>query len=1550
MKQKTYLGEKQDKTKLYKAKKKWVTSIGSTLLGVAVLGVSTDTQKVKAAEEDDRREHAHLKMEQTPHHQLSAVALTTNANNKASSTTTTQTSAASQDNHFTSEKVNEQTVTSEATSQQLPSSQEIVTAASATSAVTSQQVSADSASSQANNTNNVHSQLQATSTASSMVTNTPASSTANSTASMASQTSNATSYASQAIAQESTASQANQQPTFAINNAVLNLFVDGSNFTKLADHVTQSELDKLRKQIEQSAAGLQKDTELKLLTQAQNYLDEWQLSGLGNRVFGTIRYFNDGSGKLFISVHGRPHAYYEGRGYATITIKDKNGNLIYQQELIGNQTYNFEKSFILADGDLLTILHNEPFRLLVNKDSLRLTKNDEIKTFSYQINGTQLTDVTDVVYLTDQVQHLFADDQYQKLAFGVSEGTITNIQNAINNSNNLTSFQRQQLQQALDRARQLMAHTGGEIENNKLVSQDIFVLPADVITQVTNENRNMGTYHDRQSLGIILQQGATIRIHQANGNYNKEVLLRLLGDDSAKEASYKIGHNWLEITAKHDLALFIDTPIGTQNGEVPRIEYEIINGSAKKMPTFTINDNQHDFVTEWDNTKAQFALLRANNIQFLVPLLDIELIKNTDLYKLLREYDEQVFALFNQLTGLPTNTDLNHPILGRYFVKADAHGAGSAYYSNNWTAQNGHSISSYLTINWLPIHEIGHGYEIPTDGIDIVDVFNNIYGTLYQEQYLDDFVDNSWLFGGKKEQIINDLFNKLVNEHLTFDEIKQYNQKLLMLMNLVDFKGTSGFIKFNEYHRQLANAGYHKLACDFGSVWAIVFANEYNIDITPYFKAIGIYVDPVITANILNAHKQAVGMITQVVPADKIAEVLQQLGWDNADLKSQLSLITNEQLAALGLQSHVILHITNAEQLMGATINIMDGNRIVKTVVVNGTELDLGTLNNGVYTFMINHNGWRFAEDYLFVKQDGIITQTAVNRIILTEVQQLFSDNTYTKLAANTTYEMISRLQTNINKLNNEQQRQANIALLQKAASMIDQWNLNGLSGNVATVIYRNDDNVLHVKINAGTPHVYIKNTFITITVKDANGKIIFQKNLIGNQHYDAESFDIPFTAGSQLIITHCEPHRLIVSTPDLQIPNQKNLTYEVTKSGALRLIGNNTAPVINIPSADITLVQGEAFDPLTGVTASDVDDGNLTTQIKVTSNVDTNKVGNYRVIYTVTDHDGAITTQTVNVKVLPKQVAINNMPVINVPQTNITLTQGEAFDPLVGVTASDAEDGKLPVVVLQNNVNVNQPGIYHVIYQATDKNGAKVTKQVTVTIKGKANDAPTITVPHDHVTITTGEHFDPLANVSANDTEDGALPVKIIATNLDNSQPGVYQITYQAIDHQGVQVNKTITVTVKAAESTDDTTQLESTDKVITDQPIITTNHQSQLTQIPVATRLPNHADMSDDIFVPLHPTNLTNKQVIKADKVVTPLVAAYPTTTPSLFNHQQQLNDDMALTTSSAVTKPTVPNRSRPKHAKLAKHVVAIGASMTAIVLAALVIKRTSKRNKKH
>ncbi|OHE40548.1 MAG: hypothetical protein A2Y16_01300 [Tenericutes bacterium GWF2_57_13] len=52
-----------------------------------------------------------------------------------------------------------------------------------------------------------------------------------------------------------------------------------------------------------------------------------------------------------------------------------------------------------------------------------------------------------------------------------------------------------------------------------------------------------------------------------------------------------------------------------------------------------------------------------------------------------------------------------------------------------------------------------------------------------------------------------------------------------------------------------------------------------------------------------------------------------------------------------------------------------------------------------------------------------------------------------------------------------------------------------------------------------------------------------------------------------------------------------------------------------------------QAFNPLTGVTASDAEDGNLTASIVVTNPVDTDIIGNYTVVYVVTDSAGNIAT-----------------------------------------------------------------------------------------------------------------------------------------------------------------------------------------------------------------------------------------------------------------------------------------------------------------------------------
>ena len=58
-------------------------------------------------------------------------------------------------------------------------------------------------------------------------------------------------------------------------------------------------------------------------------------------------------------------------------------------------------------------------------------------------------------------------------------------------------------------------------------------------------------------------------------------------------------------------------------------------------------------------------------------------------------------------------------------------------------------------------------------------------------------------------------------------------------------------------------------------------------------------------------------------------------------------------------------------------------------------------------------------------------------------------------------------------------------------------------------------------------------------------------------------------------------------------------------------------APVLTLPDEN-TIMVGEAFDPMEGVTAKDTQDGDLTRAVRVTGTVDTGKAGTYELTYTV--------------------------------------------------------------------------------------------------------------------------------------------------------------------------------------------------------------------------------------------------------------------------------------------------------------------------------------------
>lgn len=86
-----------------------------------------------------------------------------------------------------------------------------------------------------------------------------------------------------------------------------------------------------------------------------------------------------------------------------------------------------------------------------------------------------------------------------------------------------------------------------------------------------------------------------------------------------------------------------------------------------------------------------------------------------------------------------------------------------------------------------------------------------------------------------------------------------------------------------------------------------------------------------------------------------------------------------------------------------------------------------------------------------------------------------------------------------------------------------------------------------------------------------------------------------------------------------------------------------------------------------------------------------------------------------------------NQLPAIHA--TDKEVSQGDKVNLLEGVYATDKEDGSVEVkiketnLVLENGV-ANTPGEFKVVYVATDKNGASVTKEIKITVIEKEEDS----------------------------------------------------------------------------------------------------------------------------------------------------------------------------------------------------------------------------------
>lgn len=140
-----------------------------------------------------------------------------------------------------------------------------------------------------------------------------------------------------------------------------------------------------------------------------------------------------------------------------------------------------------------------------------------------------------------------------------------------------------------------------------------------------------------------------------------------------------------------------------------------------------------------------------------------------------------------------------------------------------------------------------------------------------------------------------------------------------------------------------------------------------------------------------------------------------------------------------------------------------------------------------------------------------------------------------------------------------------------------------------------------------------------------------------------------------------------------------------------------------------------------------------------------------FKAIYTPEDTANYETIEVeIEVEVVPTLVELNHVPTIHA--SDKTITVGDKFNPLKGVTAKDNEDGDLTskIKVIKNTVDTKKAGTYNVTYKVADSQGASVTKTIKVTVKAASVDSD-----KENVSVETGDQtnvglFISLAIISA--------------------------------------------------------------------------------------------------------------------------------------------------------------------------------------------------------
>ncbi|MDT2391571.1 immunoglobulin-like domain-containing protein [Enterococcus avium] len=252
--------------------------------------------------------------------------------------------------------------------------------------------------------------------------------------------------------------------------------------------------------------------------------------------------------------------------------------------------------------------------------------------------------------------------------------------------------------------------------------------------------------------------------------------------------------------------------------------------------------------------------------------------------------------------------------------------------------------------------------------------------------------------------------------------------------------------------------------------------------------------------------------------------------------------------------------------------------------------------------------------------------------------------------------------------------------------------------------------------------------------------------------------------------------------------------------------VPTDSAPAINIIPVQ-TITKGTAFDPMAGVSATDQTDGDITSKVTVSGNVDVNVEGSYLLTYSVTNSKGQTATQSAHIVVVAP-----NIGMYSIELADFSLPKGADYVQAIRdrIVVKDADGTILPIeplnIVVSSHHSTDKVGTIAVEVAVLSSYNTVTKKIVNITIV----DNSAVRIDASDVTINVGDTFDPYnyakgyeTDVNGTETALGqaadasSTGIFVLSNNVDATKAGTYQVTYQVRSSAGTVDTKTINVTV---------------------------------------------------------------------------------------------------------------------------------------------------------